>query len=234
MSTMLKTVYGLAVALAAAPALAGPAQTYQVKDPYQQQHLEIRGNRFDINTVGANSNLCQIDGRFQRQGNRAVFKDGEGCEVRFRFEHDRVTVDSPTEAAATACRHNYCGHNVIFTGEYSRLPAACTDQGIKNSEQRFQVAYRAGRFAEAARIQQHSLNRCEDFMWFIDRMSARNNLAAAHKNAGDQAACRRALTPFVADPAKGPDIEFNLSTIWREDFDRQLQAAQSHWQQCQP
>ncbi|MDO4693640.1 MAG: hypothetical protein Q4A62_03305 [Eikenella sp.] len=234
MNAMPKTAYCLAVALAAAPALADSAQAYQVKDPYQQQHLEIRGDRFELNTVGANSNLCEINGRFHRQGNRAVFKDGEGCEVRFRFERDRVTVDTPTEAAATACRHHYCGHNVVFTGEYSRLPAACTEQGVKNSEQRFQVAYLAGRFAEAARIRQHSLNRCEDFMWFIDRMSARNNLAAAHKNAGDKAACRRALAPFVSEHTQGSAIEFNLSTVWREDFDRQLQAAKSNWQQCQP
>lgn len=219
----IRFVGSLAILLCTAPA-AAQTQVFQTVG----QQLRLTGNRFTIQSISFSGNICDLEGVFQRRGNRAVFDDGQGCRVHFRFHSHGVQVAADEN---DACRQ-YCGHNAVMSGDYRTLPAACTEAGLAGSERRFLAAYRTRRFAEAVRIKQQRLEQCEGFMWFFDRLSERSDLAIAHKNAGNQAACRRSLQPF-ADEIEGR-ADFTAPAIWRSEYENALKAARFNWQLCAP
>lgn len=221
------TSSSLALLLCAAPA-AAQGREYQVPDHHSSRHLQIEGNRFSLNSAGFAGNLCQLEGRFRRQGREAVFDDGQGCRVRFSFARRSVQVAADENEA---CRQ-YCGHNAVMSGRYRALPAACTEEAMKRSEARFLAHYRAGRFAEAARIKQQRLNQCEDFMWFIQRLNERSDLALSHRNAGNRTACRLAMQPLADEIEESSD--FQVPATWRSEYEDALKAARFNWAQCRP
>ena len=131
------------------------------------------------------------------------------------------------ESAQTACRE-YCGLNADFTGSYAVLPAACTEQGGKAAEKRFQTAYRAKQYRQAAQIKQQYIASCGKFISFTERMHAANDLAVSHKNAGDKAACRRALATIKT----WLDPEFDPGYIYEQDYQREAKAAAHNLKLC--
>jgi len=125
----------LALLMAATAAQAASAQEYVFKDrPFESGSLSTDGKTFSINTVGYNSNVCDLDGSLKNN----VYRDGKGCEVRFAFARNKVSVTVP-ESAREACAE-YCGYNAHFADQYHRLPAACTESAAKNTAQRVQAA----------------------------------------------------------------------------------------------
>ena len=213
----------LLIALLAA-STAAHAQEYVFKDqPFESGSLSIDGKTFSINTVNSSGNLCDLEGRL----NNNVYRDGEGCEVRFTFVRDKVNVTVP-ESAREACAE-YCGHNANFADQYYRLPAACPRSAVKNTAQRFHAAYRAKNYAQAARIQQRYVNACNRFMVVTEEMRARNDLAVAYKNSGNKTACRTALKPlrrYWNDKAEEHGYHY------RDDFMKELAAAKFNWNAC--
>ena len=213
----------LLIALLAA-STAAHAQEYVFKDqPFESGSLSIDGKTFSINTVNSSGNLCDLEGRL----NNNVYRDGEGCEVRFTFARDKVNVTVP-ESAREACA-GYCGLNAHFVDQYHRLPAACTESAAKNTAQRFQAAYRAKNYAQAAQIQQQYVNACNRFMVITEQMRARNDLAVAYKNSGNKTACRTALKPlrrYWSDKAEEHDHRYS------NDFMKELAAAKFNWNAC--
>ena len=78
----------LLIALLAA-STAAHAQEYVFKDqPFESGYLSTDGKTFSINTVNSSGNLCNLEGRL----NNNVYRDGEGCEVRFTFARNKVNV----------------------------------------------------------------------------------------------------------------------------------------------
>lgn len=225
MKTVLKTMGLLAAALAAAPV---SAQEYRVPDHLNSQVLEIKQNRFTLESVSERGNLCSLEGRFQGQGSRRFYEDGEGCRVEFVLGGNKVRVDIPA-AHAEACRQ-YCGLNAWMGGEYERLPAVCSERAKQRMEARFQAAYRARRFNEAAGIKNGWLKQCEPFAHMLTQMRARNDIAVAYKHAGNPAACRRVLEPLRADIDGTTDFE--PAPLMAEDYARELKAARFNWQAC--
>ena len=213
----------LLIALLAA-STAAHAQEYVFKDqPFESGSLSIDGKTFSINTVNSSGNLCDLEGRL----NNNVYRDGEGCEVRFTFVRDKVNVTVP-ESAREACA-GYCGLNAHFVDQYHRLPAVCTESAAKNTAQRFQAAYRAKNYAQAAQIQQQYVNTCNSFMFITGQMRARNDLAVAYKNSGNKTACRTALQPlrrYWNDKAEEHDHRYS------NDFMKELAAAKFNWNAC--
>ena len=213
----------LLIALLAA-STAAHAQEYVFKDqPFESGYLSTDGKTFSINTVNSSGNLCNLEGRL----NNNVYRDGEGCEVRFTFARDKVNVTVP-ESARAACME-YCGLNTYFPEQYYRLPAACTESAAKNTAQRFQAAYRAKNYAQAAQIQQQYVNTCNSFMFITGQMRARNDLAVAYKNSGNKTACRTALQPlrrYWNDKAEEHDHRYS------NDFMKELAAAKFNWNAC--
>ena len=59
-------------------------------------------------------------------------------------------------------------------------PRCLYGTAAKNSEQRFQTAYRAKKYAQAAQIGQQYLNACNSFMFITEQMRARNDLAVSY------------------------------------------------------
>ena len=213
----------LLIALLAA-STAAHAQEYVFKaQPFESGYLSTDGKTFSINTVNSSGNLCNLEGRL----NNNVYRDGEGCEVRFTFVRDKVNVTVP-ESAREACA-GYCGLNAHFVDQYHRLPAVCTESAAKNTAQRFQAAYRAKNYAQAAQIQQQYVNTCNGFMFITEQMHARNDLAVAYKNSGNKTACRTALQPlrrYWNDKAEEHDHRYS------NDFMKELAAAKFNWNAC--
>ena len=199
----------LFAALICALAAAAAAQDYALYDrPTESGGISITGKRFSLNTASQRGNLCDLEGSIQNK----EYRDGKGCVVRFRFSgKDRVELEVP-ESAQTACRE-YCGLNAGFTGSYAVLPAACTEQGGQAAEKRFQTAYRAKQYRQAAQIKQQYIASCGKF---------------SHKNAGDKAACRRALAAIKT----WLDPEFDPGYIYEEDYKREAEAAAFNKKQC--
>ena len=214
----------LALLMAAAAAQAASSQEYVFKDqPFESGSLSIDGKTFSISTVSSSGNLCDLEGRLKNN----AYRDGEGCEVRFTFARDKVNVIVP-ESARKACAE-YCGLNAHFADQYHRLPAACTESAAKNTAQRFQAAYRAKNYAQAAQIQQQYVNACNSFMFITEQMRARNDLAVAYKNSGNKTACRAALQPLRRH---WNDKAENHSYLYRDDFMKELSAAKFNWNAC--
>ena len=214
----------LALLMAATAAQAASAQEYVFKDqPFESGSLSTDGKTFSINTVNSSGNLCNLEGRL----NNNVYRDGEGCEVRFTFARDKVNVTVP-ESAREACA-GYCGLNAHFVDQYHRLPAACTESAAKNTAQRFQAAYRAKNYAQAAQIQQQYVNTCNGFMFITAQMRARNDLAVAYKNSGNKTACRAALQPLRR---YWNDKADDHTYLYRDDFMKELAAAKFNWNAC--
>ena len=213
----------LLIALLAA-STAAHAQEYVFKDqPFESGYLSTDGKTFSINTVNSSGNLCNLEGRL----NNNVYRDGEGCEVRFTFARNKVNVTVP-ESAREACEE-YCGLNAHFVDQYHRLPAACTESAAKNTAQRFQAAYRAKNYAQAVQIQQQYVNACNRFAGITGQMRTRNDLAVAYKNSGNKTACRTALQPlrrYWNDKAE------EHSYLYRDDFMKELAAAKFNWNAC--
>ena len=213
----------LLLALLAA-STAAHAQEYVFKDqPFESGYLSTDGKTFSINTVNSSGNLCNLEGRL----NNNVYRDGEGCEVRFTFARDKVNVTVP-ESAREACAE-YCGLNAHFADQYHRLPAACTESAAKNTAQRFQAAYRAKNYAQAAQIQQQYVNTCNSFMFITEQMHARNDLAVAYKNSGNKTACRAALQPLRR---YWNDKADDHTYLYRDYFMKELAAAKFNWNAC--
>ena len=214
----------LALLMAATAAQAASSQEYVFKDqPFESGSLSIDGKTFSINTVNSSGNLCDLEGRLKNN----AYRDGEGCEVRFTFARDKVNVTVP-ESARKACAE-YCGLNAHFADQYHRLPAACTESAAKNTAQRFQAAYRAKNYAQAAQIQQQYVNACNGFMFITGQMRARNDLAVAYKNSGNKTACRAALQPLRR---YWNDKADDHTYLYRDDFMKELAAAKFNWNAC--
>lgn len=214
----------LALLMAATAAQAASAQEYVFKDqPFESGSLSTDGKTFSINTVNSSGNLCDLEGRLKNN----AYRDGQGCEVRFTFARDKVNVTVP-ESAREACAE-YCGLNAHFADQYHRLPAACTESAAKNTAQRFQAAYRAKNYAQAAQIQQQYVNACNSFMFITGQMRARNDLAVAYKNSGNKTACRAALQPLRR---YWNDKADDHTYLYRDDFMKELAAAKFNWNAC--
>ena len=214
----------LLLALLAA-ATAAHAQDYTFKDrPFEEGYLSTNGEAFTISTIRyVGGYMCDLDGRL----NNNVYRDGKGCEVRFTFARNKVSVTVP-ESAREACA-GYCGLNAHFVDQYHRLPAACTESAAKNTAQRFQAAYRAKNYAQAAQIQQQYVNTCNGFMFITEQMHARNDLAVAYKNSGNKTACRAALQPLRR---YWNDKADDHTYLYRDNFMKELAAAKFNWNAC--
>ena len=214
----------LALLMAVTAVQAASSQEYVFKDqPFESGSLSTDGKNFSISTVGYSGNPCDLGGRLKNN----IYRDDEGCEIHFAFSGNKVRVTTP-ETAQEACS-KYCGFNAHFADDYYRLPVACTETAAKNSEQRFQTAYRAKQYTQAAQIKQQYLNACNSFMFITEQMRARNDLAVAYKNSGNKTACRAALQPLRRH---WNDKAENHSYLYRDAFMKELAAAKFNWDAC--
>ena len=173
----------LAATAAAAPAAAKRYATAEGDDV--EGMLTITGSRFELVSF-ANGDECDLEGRIKN----GTWRDGRGCVVRFKFSgknQDTVEVRDDGECSS------YCGVKARFESVYTALPALCTKEGGKASDQRYRAAYRAKRYPEALKIKQQYVDRCIRFNGYTARIRPYNDLAESQLHTGDKAACRSTL-----------------------------------------
>lgn len=200
------------------------AQQYQVAYPYAEQTLSIDNGHFYASSVSFRGNVCDVEGAIVNN----VFRDDQGCVVRFHFNAKGVKL-SIDDNVREACQ-NYCGMNAYFDGDYLKLPTACTDKAQRETDARFQTAYRSRQFDRAIQIRRQQLTQCAPFMYYTVQMRARNDLALAYRNHGDKVACRQALQPLLTEINGSSDFE--PSYMMKDDYDRELKHASFNWSAC--
>ncbi|MBF1286964.1 hypothetical protein [Neisseria sicca] len=212
----------LAFLLLTSFSLHAAAQDYVLaEDRLSSGSLTLNGKQFSVETISRNGNVCEYEGTIKNR----VSKDRDGCIVHFFFADNSVKLTIP-DSAREACQE-YCGHNATFDATYYKMPAACSAKGTAAMEKRFQTTYQGKRYREAAAIKQRYLNECDKFLYLTDWMRTLNDLSVSYKNAGDKAACRKALAP-MDEWLK----DYRPSYLNEEAYKREAAAAQFNLKQC--
>jgi hypothetical protein len=170
--------------------------------------------KLHIDSLGTNAHTCEVDGVLA--GHQA--KTSEGCLIDFEVSLDRLNVGANSTTDGQCRQH--CGARAGFSGDYFREVPACRADPVKRDRARFQALYDDRRFREAAEVLGTLLNRCGRFLWWLEDVQVRNDLAVTYHRLGDNAACIGVLSPirraFVEDekitgrafpPAEAPDAD---------------------------
>jgi len=157
-------------------------------------HIKADG-AFDLNTIGPNAHLCELDGKITR-GNAKI--EGGSCQVNFATTGDTIVV---TTNGAEQCRDN-CGMRAAFEGTYTRANPACTEKALKRSRAGFKQQYDAKKYGDAQNTLSAVLSTCEKTLDWLTAGRIRNDLALTLYKMGDKAGCLKTLEPLSADAAK--------------------------------
>ena len=181
---------------------------------------DIQGSRFKLQSINLYRSQCKLEGRIKN----GAWRDGQGCVVRFAFDgrkQDKLTVTPEGECS------RYCDAGGSFKGRYTAVPALCTPQGSKAAEQRFQAAYRAGRYPEALETKQQYVEQCNRFATDASRTKLYNDLADSYLHTGDKAACRRALAEIAYRFAPATHPSFSAGEHFSREQKRYEAAARA-------
>lgn len=212
----------LAFLLLTSFSLHAAAQDYVLaEDRLSSGSLTLNGKQFSVETISRNGNVCEYGGTIKNR----VSKDRDGCVVHFSFADNSVKLTIP-DSAREACQAS-CGHNATFDATYYKMPAACSAKGTAAMEKRFQTTYQGKRYRDAAAIKQRYLNECDKFLDLTEWMRTLNDLSVSYKNAGDKAACRKALAP-MDKWLEG----YQPNYLYEDAYKREAAAAQFNLKQC--
>lgn len=191
---LLSLVLCQCAAFAAAQGTNPPAGEYTFERGAGTMRVEPNG-AFNLNTIGANAHLCEVDGRIV--GGKAKLRDST-CVVNFATAADTVVV---TTNGVDQCRDN-CGARATFEGTYTRTSPACTDNAVRSARKRFKQQYDAKGYDAARGTLSGVLSACEKTLDWLTAGRIRNDLALAQYKLGDKAACVKTLQPLAEDAAK--------------------------------
>lgn len=182
----------LFAALLCTLAVSAAARQYAVDiDDGITGRVDIQGSRFKLVSIrDIYRGQCKLEGRIKN----GTWRDGQGCVVRFAFEgknQEKLTITPEGECS------RYCGEGGSFKATYTAIPALCAPKGSQATEQRFQAAYRAKRYAEALKTKQQYAEQCGRFATGNSQIKIYNDLADSYLHTGDKAACRRTLAEIA-------------------------------------
>jgi hypothetical protein len=163
------------------------------------------GLPFEIQTVGPNRHVCEVQGVIGKDGRAVLKQDGETCRVVFAPKADGVEV-TPNER----CSGN-CGVRASFDGMYYKPEAGCERAGVRKTRAEFKRLYDKKAYADARSVLEPVLTKCRKTLDSNTEDWIRNDLAIAFFRLGDSASCRKLLEPLAKDAAK-PDA------VLREDM----------------
>ena len=193
---------GLAIASAAEPPAPG---TYLTEGGWGRLTLAERAGQLMLvlRTTGPNGHGCGLQGPVDAQG-LARIPPGPGmpaCVVQLRPTARPGELEvSPGEAEA--CRA-YCGARAGgFEGLYRLAVPGCSPAERQRARQAFQRQYAAAEFEAATATLGPVLARCAAVLPALEAAWLRNDLALAHDNAGQRAACLQLLAPLRAQAAR--------------------------------
>mgnify|MGYP000447879070 FL=1 len=210
------SILGLSVsvlAMAAGPAVE-PGEYIYVEGGSGHGAMSVKGNSFNIETMGANCHTCAVSGTFK--GRTGV---ADACRIAVSGDNGVLKLD--TSATQEACR-DFCGMRAGFDGEYRRPPAACTDRQRTVRIGQAHKQYATKDYDGARTTLRALLSECDTFMGWIERDKARSDLAVTEYHRGDNAQCLAALSDTVAVRMQGDSSSFlptccvrRASTHWR-------------------
>lgn len=180
---------------------------------------------FDINVVGANAHLCDVNGTIKAA--KAI--TDTGCQIDFGFRGDVVSV-KPKKATAQQCQA-HCGMRAWFEGDYTLEPALCGK--IKAVKKQFSQDYAAKNYVEAQKSLTNFVQTCGSFVTWRELVPLRNDLAITQFHLNDSAACLATLEPVRStfiDVA--PDDVMRGEPAFREDGVKLVKISQFNWRKC--
>lgn len=155
--------------------------------------LTVKGNTFNIETIGGNCHTCALSGTFK--GRVGVANDGGNvCRIAVSGGQGVVKLDT---SGSEACR-DFCGMRASFDGEYRRPPAACADQSRAVRTERSHRQYAAHDYGAARATLTSLLAECSGFMDWIELDRAKSDLALTEYHRGDRAQCVAVLSDTIA------------------------------------
>ncbi|AJY27308.1 hypothetical protein BTM_2240 [Burkholderia thailandensis 34] len=179
-------------AIAAGPAIDSGRYLY-VEGGSAHGVLSIKGNAFDIETMGSNCHTCALSGTLE--GRVGIARDGDNvCRIAVSGGHGAVKLDT---SGSDACR-DFCGMRASFDGEYRRPGAACTDRARDVRTERSHKQYAAHDYDAARATLKSLLDECSGFMGWIELDRAKSDLALTEYHRGDRAQCVSVLSDTVA------------------------------------
>jgi hypothetical protein len=193
------TVAGLlagACVMAAGPAVE-PGEYVYILGGSASGTMTVKGNSFNISTIGGNCHTCAIEGTFH--GRVGVDKDEGKCHIVVSGNKDALKLDS--SATVEACR-DFCGMRAMFDGDYRRAPAACTDRRRQARIGQAHKQYAAKNYDGARTTLRSLLSDCGAFMDWIERDKTRSDLAVTEYRRGDSGQCLAALSETSAVKAQ--------------------------------
>ena len=202
----------MVVAMAAAMGLAGFAVHAQIKPGEYvlgQGYgvLRITANKdgalhFGINARGGNFHMCELSGVI-RNGEARLENDMDNklpCIVTFKPQNNGIAVASQHQGTCSG----YCGARAHFEGDYQLPPAGCEPSQVRRNRNQFKATYDKKHFSEARALLAPVVEKCGATLNEYDAAWVRNDLALTHYRAGDSAACRETLKPWL-ELAQTPD-----------------------------
>ncbi|MDE1143331.1 MAG: hypothetical protein V4793_20425 [Paraburkholderia tropica] len=155
--------------------------------------LSVKNGRFSIETLGGNCHECQVDGKIV--GRTGVATDGETtCRISMTGANGQLKLDT---GDSDACR-SFCGMRADFQGEYRKPPEACRDAARATRLKSARALYAKKDYAGASAALGSLVGECQTFMNWIERDSARSDLALAQYHLGQSAQCVATLAQTVA------------------------------------
>ena len=158
--------------------------------------------RFELNARGGNFHLCELSGIIRNGVSRMDDSTDAKlpCLVTFKPQKDGIAVATHHQGTCST----YCGARAHFEGDYRLPPAGCEPSQVRRTRNQFKATYDKKQFSEARAMLAPIVERCGATLSEYDEAWVRNDLALTHYRAGDSAACRETLKPWL-EIAQIPD-----------------------------
>lgn len=152
------------------------------------------GLAFQINAVGGNLHVCDIDGVVRAGVARVeTGEKGQACVVRFAPKDGGIQV-SPQEGEP--CR-SFCGMRAGFEGLYFKPAPGCAAAEVKRGRAAFKRQFDQKGYTEARATLEPLIERCTKTLYGPDADWMRNDLAITLYRLKDNAGCLRVLQPLA-------------------------------------
>lgn len=194
------------------------------------------GQTLDINIVGTNAHLCDLNGKI-KNGRFEHLEKGEVTACKFQITlqaQDLLRLDVE-EQDISACK-TYCGSRAFFRGMYTKLPQICGE----SSQSRFLTLYRARKYEQAIGLLDRVHAQCSRWEHWSTVFARSNDRAITLFHLNRKSECISALAEFTR-VGISLDAETDREVAWSligaqptfEDIAiKQIQAARTNLKLC--
>jgi hypothetical protein len=215
-------LYSLAFGASAQPI---PSGLYMLRNGGGQLEIKV-GSKFQLNTVGANAHVCDVEGVLAN----GISKTDQGCLIDFSLKNGRLTV-APRQSTVEQCR-SHCGARANFAGDYMIPPALCSQ--ARRTEREFAKSYANKDYGTAKKTIAQYLLSCSEWMQWTDLAGKQNDLAITEFHLNNPQGCLAALEPLRV---RYIDITLDADAFGGEPAYQELaisiaKKSQFNWKKC--